>query len=123
TDFRERRLAAPIQLPDARSDPRAADLLVHPERCAHGPLVLVREEPAGSHAAGVGGSGRRPIVHPGPVWLEIGEGRNHRLESGPALRARPDDAGAAWTKDPLVRAGGEEVAAHRGDALVRRPKP
>src|SRR5207244_8881189 len=87
------------------------------------PLVLVREEAAGGRAAGVVGSGRRPIVHPGPVRFEIGEGRNHRLEPRPALRARPDDAGTAWTKDPLVRAGGEEVAAHRGDALVRGPKP
>src|SRR5204863_7705761 len=122
-DLRERRLAAPIQLPDARGDPRAADLLVHPERCAHGPLVLVREEAAGGRAAGIVGSGRRPIVHPVPVRLEIGEGRNHYIKPRPALRARPDDASTAWTKDPLVRAGGEEVATQPGDGLVRVPKP
>src|SRR5438445_10618741 len=97
-------LAAPVQLADAPRHAGTAHLLVHAERGAHGPLMLEGEEPTRGDLVGVARTGGRPLLGPGREELGVAKGRDQRLEARPLLRPRPDDARAARSEDPLVRA-------------------
>ena len=109
-----------VQAMNPMRDSRSPDPLMKGERRRQCPSIFegmktARRYPRRLHAF------RRLAAHPRRKGTEIKRrhGRAHRL---PGVCLRPDKAGPAWAKNPLVRSGDEEVAAHLGDPFVFHPE-
>src|SRR5438876_207328 len=115
-------LALGVESRDARGDARSSDAAVKLERFGHRPLVLVGLEAARRDPGRAGRSPRRMAILPGRKRLGAVEARDRRAQQRPVLLRRPDDAGAARRKNPLVRARGGEVDAQPGERHILVPE-